>query len=167
MGRARKSSWILTALGVFALLAVGGLSFSTWLFSRWSDVRTASGEEARALMDSAAESAGGDPYMEIGRGGHVTVHREMEGPDEQPLSTLHILGFDPGGQRIYSTDLPWWFVRAKMTRKINLGTLATALARDWESLDLSVTEDDLERRGPGLILDHRLASGGRLVVWTE
>lgn len=162
-----RRRWILTALGLLVPLALAGLGLSSWLFSRWSEIRIATGEEARALLDAAAATAGGDPYIEIDASGRVAVHREMEGREEHPLSVLHLLAFDPGRGRIYSTDLPWWFVRAKLTRTVNLGTLASALARDWEHLDLRVTEDDVERRGPGLILDHRPASGGRLVIWAE
>ena len=48
-----------------------------------------------------------------------------------------------------------------------LGTLSTALARDWQHLDLDVTEEDLERRGPGLVLDEEGAGGRRLMLWTD
>jgi hypothetical protein len=32
---------------------------------------------------------------------------------------------------------------------------------------LNLTADDLERRGPGLILDHKEASGERVLVWAQ
>jgi len=62
---------------------------------------------------------------------------------------------------------PYWFVRMKMTDSLNLGTLTSVLARDWEHLDLSVSERDLERRGPGLVLDQQTERGARIVLWTE
>jgi len=32
---------------------------------------------------------------------------------------------------------------------------------------LRITADDLERRGPGLILDYKEASGQRVLVWAQ
>jgi hypothetical protein len=62
---------------------------------------------------------------------------------------------------------PFWFVRVKMSATFNLGTLTSALARDWGHLDLRVSVQDLEKRGPGIILDHRLPDGKRLLLWSE
>ena len=49
---------------------------------------------------------------------------------------------------------------------VNLGTLISVLSSDWDNLDLRVSVDDLERRGPGLVLDHQGADGARIVLWT-
>jgi hypothetical protein len=60
-----------------------------------------------------------------------------------------------------------WFVRVKMSGGLDLGTLTSLLAGDWQHLDVSVSLRDLERRGPGLVLDHARADGARIVLWTE
>jgi hypothetical protein len=36
-----------------------------------------------------------------------------------------------------------------------------------EAMKLKITVEDLERRGPGLILDHKEASGERVLVWAQ
>jgi hypothetical protein len=38
---------------------------------------------------------------------------------------------------------------------------------DIEADDLRVTVEDLERHGPGLVLDHQSRHGGRVLAWTE
>ncbi|MFQ5669105.1 MAG: hypothetical protein ACE5HD_01140 [Acidobacteriota bacterium] len=156
---------VAVGLGV---LAVGGLGVFWFLLESWSDLQTATSEAAgRAFADSLARAGGGIPYLEIAAAGDVQVHRELEREAPVSLRTLHLLVWQPDSGRLLRIAFPFWFVRAKMTRSLNLGTLASALARDWKHLDLRVTEDDLERRGPGLVLDQTRADGARILLWTE
>jgi hypothetical protein len=57
-------------------------------------------------------------------------------------------------------------VRLKTASSFNLGTMIAAARQDWGHLDLSITYNDLRRRGPALVLDHRLENGARIVLWT-
>jgi len=167
MARQRKSLWTGVAL-TFVTLAAVGLGVSSWMFSRWSRLETATPEQAaRAFAEALAAAGGGIPYIAIAADGSVRVHRELERDVPADLTTLHLLAWEPARQRLVVVDFPFWFVRMKMTRKLNLGTLTSALARDWEHIDLSVTEEDLQRRGPGLVLDHTAAGGARIVMWTQ
>ena len=118
-------------------------------------------------MDALTRAGGGVPYIEISDTGSVLVHRELEHHDPVALHTLHMLAWEPEGKRLLRVAFPYWFVRVKMSETFNLGTLTSALARDWEHLDLRVSEQDLERRGPGIVLDNRLPDGKRLLLWTE
>ena len=166
--RSRKWQWIGIAAAVLAALAVAGIGVSALMFSRWSEVRAVSAEEAAAAFVAAvAEAGGGPPYLEISETGTVAVRRELERGEPVELRTLHLLAWDPDAARMVRVGFPYWFVRMKMTDSLNLGTLTSVLARDWEHIDLSVSEQDLERRGPGLVLDQRTESGARIVLWTE
>lgn len=153
-----------------AILAAAalGIGASALMLSLWSDLRPASAEEAERAFDAAVAEAGGGPaYLEVSGGGEVLVRRDLERPRPASLRTLHLLAWEPGRARLLRIDFPFWFVRMKMSDTLNLGTLTAALARDWDSLDLSVAERDLERRGPGLVLDQRRPDGARLLLWTE
>lgn len=163
----RKSRlWIGLALfGAFALF-MAGLSFL--VLSSWSELRTVSAEEAeRSFAASLARAGGGPAYIEIGATGEVQVHRELEGPAPQDLETLQVLAWDPEGARLLAVAFPFWFVRMKMTDTLNLGTFLALLRLDWANLDLKITEEDLQRRGQGLVLDHRPQNGRRILLWTE
>ena len=164
----RKGRWIGTLLLGLAVAAAFGLGVSAILFSRWSDLETIPPEQAeQAFVDAMAGMGDEPPYIEIARSGAVTVRRELERPGAAPLETLHLLAWDPERTRLLRIAFPFWFVRVKMNDTINLGTLTTLLAQDWNNIDLRVSEEDLARRGPGLVLDHRLASGARILLWTE
>ncbi|MGD8375225.1 MAG: hypothetical protein PVF68_03720 [Acidobacteriota bacterium] len=163
--RWRWLGWVLVILGS---LAVAGISISGYLFSRWSEVLPADSAGAEAAFRDARERAGGGPaYVEILPTGQVRVRRELEGTERRPFASLHLLAWDPEAARLVRIAFPFWFVRMKMNDAVNLGTITTALAGDWRHLDLRVSVRDLERRGPGIVLDHEMDDGSRVLLWTS
>ncbi len=138
------------------------------MLSNWSEVGTATGTDAeRAFGEALAEAGNSAPYLEISAEGTVQIHRELEGDTPLSLETLVVLAWEPEGERLVRVDLPYWFVRMKMTDSLNLGTLLSVLAKDWRNLDLRVAERDLELRGPGLLLDHTSLDGARILLFTK
>ncbi len=167
MEKARKRNWliILALIGIFAATMLG---LSALLFSRWSELRSVTPRDAdSAFAGAMTEMENRSPYLEISEAGTVHVHRELERAAPADLRTLHVLAWEPRTARLLRLDFPFWFVRLKMNQTLNLGTLASVLTRDWGNLDLQVTEDDLARRGPGLVLAHTLSNGARILLWTE
>jgi hypothetical protein len=170
-GRSRGPSTLLRVAVGLALLALT-MAVASWIrLASWRSHDTATPAGARAAHDGARAAAGatGDaaPYLEITPAGEVVVHRAQEQDEPVTLATLHVLAWQPSAQRLVRVDFPWWFVRLKLSRTVGLGTMVAAVAGDWEGLDLGVSEDELERRGPALLLDHARADGARIVLWTE
>ena len=166
--RPARWRWVLTALLLIAALAIGGMTLSALLFSRWSSFEVVTPLAAeRAFAEASAAAGGGPPYLVVSETGPVTVRHELEREEPVPLEALSLLAWEPDNRRLLRIRFPYWFVQVKMTDTLNLGTLASVLARDWENLDLRVSERDLERLGPGLVLDHRLEDGTRVLLWTE
>ncbi len=164
----RKRRWLAGALFGFAAFAFVMMGLSAILLQRWSDLRTVSPEEADGAFSTATAAAGGGPpYLEISPAGTVHVRRDLERPEETDLRALNLLAWEPARGQLLEISFPFWFVRLKMTDRFNLGTLTSALARDWRNLDLKVSVEELRRRGPGLVVDHRLESGARILLWTE
>ena len=162
-----KPSWrpIVLILAVLALLGLGG---STILMSRWTQLDQVDASEARRAFDEAlASMADRRPYLEVRDDGTVELHAELEQASEAELETLSVLAFDPKSGRLLRVDFPFWFVRVKLNRALNLGTLTSSLASDWEHLDLDVTETELQKRGAGLVLDESSKTGARLLLWTR
>lgn len=87
-------------------------------------------------------------------------------PDSAAVSprprSLNLLVYRPGEDRLARTRIPFWFVKLKGP--------AFALALRGSSLDLGalgVTAGDLERHGPGLVVDVTGKSGDRVLLWLE
>ncbi len=92
----KKWRWVGWMLLGIALLAAAGLGMSMYMFSRWSELRAASPQDADGAFSSAlAEAGGGPPYLEIFPQGTVRVRRELEQSEPTALGTLHLLVWEP------------------------------------------------------------------------
>jgi hypothetical protein len=90
------------------------------------------------------------------------VHHELEKPEKSTVNRLRVLIYDPGDNRLVRLQIPFWLVRLGGSDKhISFD------AGDVHGVRLSITPSDLERRGPGLILDQETRRGQRLLVWAE
>jgi len=148
------------------LAAAGVVTFSLLLAS-WSAVESVSAERAQqAFARALAELDDDAPYVTLTEDG-VAVDRSLEGTERSELANLVALVWEPDRGRLVRVAFPYWFVRVKTTDSLNLGTLIAAASRDWRRLKLSVSVADLERRGPGLVLDHTRANGARVLLWSE
>jgi hypothetical protein len=78
------------------------------------------------------------------------------------IARLKALAWRDGDRQLVSADTPFWFVKLK-------GPAARfALEGTGFDLDrLGLTAADIERVGPGIVVDHAGADGNRLLVWTE
>jgi len=164
----KRRPWVrplLIGLAIFGILAAAmGWTF----FGSWMQMTNTPSPEAQRLLDTAVIEAGGGPaYIEIAADGTVVVHRDQVRTVAEDFGTLTVLAWSPGEDKLLRVDYPRWFVRLKTSTSVNLGTMIAMARRDWAQLDLSVNFADLTRRGPALLLDHRLANGARIVVWTS
>ncbi|MCA1584816.1 MAG: hypothetical protein LC791_08610 [Acidobacteria bacterium] len=79
-----------------------------------------------------------------------------------PPDTLHVLAWDPDEERLARISLPFWLLRMKST-PIELAAYASGL--DDEGVELSA--EDIEKYGPGIVLDHTTSSGERVLFWAQ
>ncbi|KAA3610900.1 MAG: hypothetical protein DWQ01_08320 [Planctomycetota bacterium] len=153
---------------MLAFLALIGISVSSLLFSRWSRIESLSEPEVRQRFEQILEQEHLQaPYLEIGEDGKVSVDRSLEGEPGQKLASLCLLAWEADRGQLLNMEIPFWFVRIKMNRYFNLGTLTTALAGDWDQIQLKISVEELQRRGPGLLLDHVLENGSRILLWSR
>jgi flagellar basal body-associated protein FliL len=89
----------------------------------------------------------------------------------QPLRTFHTVIFDTrGGERIVRISVPYWVARhyARHDGYFRwLGELTFLDDTEFDPEAIWVSLDQLERRGPGLVVDYRRPSGGQFVSWIE
>lgn len=162
-----RRPWFRPLIGGLVIFGIAAAVMSYLFLVSWTEVTDAEFSEAERIFSAAIiEAGGGTPYIEIAGDGTILVHREQEGDELRDFDTLTLLAWNPVGEKILRLDYPRWFVRLKTSSSVNLGTMIAAMRKDWGHLDLNVSFDDLRRRGPALLLDHKLESGARIVLWT-
>lgn len=101
---------------------------------------------------------------------NVVVHRPPESAKRRAdLQAIRALTYDERNGRLVTVDVPVWLARWALSnrggssghRRMTFGDGTV----EFESGDL--TFDDIERNGPGLILDATDAGGAQVLVWAE
>lgn len=149
---------ILLVLG-----AVVGFSIFGVLVSR--AVKTEEAVETVALARFAqARAAFGvaKPMLDLDATGNLIGRRQEPDSTGKAISRLRVLAYQTGQGRLIEAEVPFWFVKLKGPA-LQFAVRGTGL----DLKDLEVTPGDLERHGPGLILDESAPNGDRLLVWTE
>ena len=83
----------------------------------------------------------------------------ISGPQGRRAETVHILTWDGDDNKLLRTSVPLWLMRFS---SINiLSNLGIAPER------FSLTVKDIERYGPGVIVDFRRPGQNRVLLWTE
>lgn len=163
---ARKWIPIVVGIVIFVMVVgvglVGGLIY---VVSRQVKVETVSAAGGEQEFERCLTSmAGQKPFIELPADNsedEVVVHREMATGNTGSISTVHLRVWVPREKRLVHVDMPFWMMRLTGNKSITLN------AGSFRQLTLSVTPEEIDRRGPGLILDFKRPHGERLLVWTE
>jgi hypothetical protein len=94
----------------------------------------------------------------------VKVHRAGEAAPKSELQTMRVLVYDAHEGRIIHVDLPFWLLRFMPSAR--LGEVSGA-GRGFSFESGHITVDDLERHGPGLVMDARDNKDAQILIWTE
>jgi len=162
-----KRTWLWIILGVFAflfVLAVGGAAFTAYWFSSHVEfVETPAADAARSFDEIRAKFPGQRPLIEFADGDRGTINvNESTSPSSVRLTTLHIVAFDDGEGRMVKVDVPFWLLRMKS------GPIAfSSYASGFDDNRVRLRVEDIERRGPGIVLDISERSEGRVLIWAE
>jgi hypothetical protein len=169
-----RKTWIsiliaaVIIVGVLALTVVGGTAFFIY---RHVNAEFTNDQTAEQEFVSARERfSGQQPLIEIKRNEEPVVHRELiQGSGAaaaRKLDTLRVLAYDDRAGKLVRVSIPFWLLRVLPTR--NLSFLNDeGIDVDIDSDRVRLTIDDLDRRGPGLLLDHKDRRGSQVLVWTE
>ncbi|MEW5982666.1 MAG: hypothetical protein AB1806_09885 [Acidobacteriota bacterium] len=170
---AKKTPWGLIILGIasfvvivgVALVAVAGyFIYQQFAFQAASKTRVAAEAEFDAIV---REFEGQKPFIDVVDGEPV-VHKgsDVEATeDARPLKAIHVVVWDPNEEKMIRLNIPFWLLRMTKGKPIKLSSGDEEFG--GEPFHLNVTAEDLERHGPGLILDHRESSGQRVLVWAR
>jgi len=157
-----KKTWIYILVAVFAFAGLGAIGLvagSAYWISRHVSSQSTSTESAEAELEGVrARFAGQQPLVEFSGDSDNPTVRRLPRPAESARSgdmqALHARIFDPEAGKIVRADIPFWLIRLGQSFSFmpNMG---------------SVTLEDLERHGPGLIVNGRSDEGQQVLVWID
>jgi len=104
--------------------------------------------------------------IEIWKDDEPIVNRNMI-PKTMPaakLKTLQILAYNTHTNKLVNVSIPMWLLRMAPSNKFSF---MKDNGIDFDSDRVHLTMEDVDRRGPGLLLDQADRRGSQVLVWTE
>jgi hypothetical protein len=175
----KTPTWVWVILGIvgFCVLAVAVLIGGSIVMVRrhvhteFAEKQTADEEFAR----QRARFAGQQPLVELRKAVNdddkMVIHRPPESaPRRTDLQTIRVLVYDSREGRLIHIDVPLWLMR--MMPASNGGTRGRRMTLRGNNLDFdfdsgNLTLEDVERHGPGLVVDGVDSRGAQVLVWAE
>jgi hypothetical protein len=145
---------------VVALGGAAAIAMYWHVQARFVTVDAAAAELANARASASVVST--RPMLEVSGQLQVLVHRDP-GRERHGFAALHWVDYDPSARKLVRADIPEWLLRiVSADGRIRLANL-DIIQRDNERITL----EDLERHGPGVILDVDVPQGRQVIVWIE
>ena len=162
----KKRTWLWIVLGVFmffVIVAAGGLFFAVSFFRQSMEVMPMSASSAEQEFDAVrARFAGKQPLFQLVDDRAQMVSDPSAKPAAAAPDAVHLLAWDEDEEQLVKFSIPFWLLRLK-SGPIRI----SAYAADFNDRGLSFTVEDLERYGPGLLLDLPHQRDGRVLIWAE
>jgi hypothetical protein len=151
---------------VLAATAVGGAAYFIYRHVNTSFTPTETAEAE--FLDARQRFAGQQPLI------HVEHHNEPpvvnmdvlkhQNASAGKLESLRVLAYDTRAGKLVRITIPFWLLRLAPSRHFSV---LDDNGIDFDSDRVHLTIADLERHGPGLILDQTDRRGSKVLVWTE
>lgn len=149
---------------VLAFLSIGAVVAGVAWFREHVDVTNSTQAAAtRAFDDIHAMFPGQAPLLELRDGApHYVAERASKENSAEKLTTMHVVAWDSDDGKLAKVDVPWWILRLKS------GTISfSSYASGFDDADVKLRPEDIERHGPGILLDFTKPGEGRLLIWIE
>jgi hypothetical protein len=173
----KTPTWVWVVLGIvgFFVLAcavlVGGsiLMVRRHVHTEFAEKQTAEQEFAR----QRARFAGQQPLIElrktVNEDDKMVFHRPPESTARRTdLQTIRVLVYDNSEGRLIHIDVPLWVVRLMPSNRDRSGHGRVSFGSDSFDFDRgNLTLEDVERHGPGLVVDGVDSRGAQVLVWAE
>ena len=155
-----KKTWISILIAAFiiaGIAAIGLVAGSAYWISRHVSTQRTSTESAQAEFDrERARFAGQEPMVDISGGDDNPTIRTLPAKENTrmvELQALHALVYDPDEGKLLRANIPFWLLR--------FGTSFSLMDRG------SVSVAELERHGPGLIVNGHSDEGPQILLWID
>lgn len=166
---AKKVSWGWIIFGIVAFTVLVGVIFvavaGVVVYQQFGFKSTPATERsALQTFEAQAKRFEGQRPLIVLEDGEPVVHKPDRHRRKTPIEALHVMVWEPSEERVVSLTIPFWLIRMTNGRPIKLS--ASDDGREVAP-QLKITADDLERFGPGLILQYNDEDGERVLVWAK
>ena len=163
-----KRTWLWIIFGIAICIAVAFVALvggTVYMVSRHVKTELVGRNTAeQEFLAQRERFAGQTPLIETrGEFGETIVHRPAENGRKGNLQSIRVLVYDSHEGRLVHIDVPFWLVRLMPSRRVD----SYGTSFDFDTNRVRLTPDDLERNGPGLILDATDKRNARVLIWTE
>lgn len=157
-------TWVKATLGGVAVVVVGFALLagtSAYYVFRNLDTRTANEADVSGEFQTIRTRFGArTPLIEVvdPQAADIRINRPEE-PAGRPVSTLHVLTWDAEDRKVFKTAVPIWLMR------FSSANVLSQLGITPERFRLTV--DDVERYGPGVVVDYSRPGKNRVLIWVD
>lgn len=163
----KKRNWLLIILGVIALgfvVTIGGCGIVAYLVWQSVSISDVSANAADSELEKVRAKFAGQPaliQMVDGRAQYVG-ERARPASATEPLKTMHIVAWDDDEGKLVRVAVPFWLLRLQ-SGNFRLNSYADG----WDGGGVNFRLQDVEKHGPGLLLDIAEDAEGRVIIWVE
>jgi hypothetical protein len=170
MSQSSRKTWVsvliaaVIIVGMLAITVVGGTAF---FFYRHINAQFTPRENAeQQFAEARARFEGQQPLIEIKKDDEPVVHHELVSAahSNAKLESLRVLAYDRHAGKLVRVSIPFWLIRMAPSQHFSF---LNDNGIDFDSDRIRLSYQDLERLGPGLILDQKDRQGSQVLVWTE
>ena len=170
MDHSSRKTWmsvLVAAVIVVFVLAVAAVGGAAFFIRRHVSTQFTPGPNAEDQFTQARARFGGQPpLIEVRTGDQPVLHRDIPSgaTPGTSIQSVRVLAYDGTSGKLVQVSIPFWLLRLAPSKNFSfLGDNGIDVDTDHVHLTL----DDVERRGPGLILDTKDRRGSHVLVWTE
>ena len=153
--------WTIAAIASVVLVVAALGATGAYFALRHLDTRTATEAEAQRDGESIrSRYAGRAPLVEVvdAKTGDIRINRATAA-SARPVDTIHVLTWKAEDGQLLRTQVPLWLMRFSTVQ------LASTLGIAPERFRLTV--GDIQRYGPGIVLDYKAPHADRVLIWVE
>jgi hypothetical protein len=163
-----SKKWVPIIVGIVifvVLVGAGLLGGLAYLLSQQMTIKEVPAAEGAAEFERVAASLAGQmPFIELPEGdfnGRIQVHRELETKETGSVSRIHMRAWSERDRKLVRADLPFWLLRLGGSHPVRFNS------GPGSDIALRITPEEIDRRGPGLILRHSNSRGEHVLIWTD
>lgn len=149
---------------LLGVVAVGAIALTAMWFRQNLTITQGREDAATQQFEEVRRRyAGQEPLIRLvdGRPQYV-VERAGQAAPRAALSSIHVIAYDRDEGNTVRFSLPFWLLRMK-SGPIRI----SAFQQGWDDRGVEFRVEDLEKHGPGIIVDVVERNEGRVLIWAE